>query len=154
MEQSFETLYTLFRTKYCRRILQSSSRVKGVSMAESYCAEVICLMKKPTVTEFADFLGISPSNAHYKISRLEEKGYVVKEVSLHDKREYRLLPTPACERDFGTGNKDNAKLMEKIKEKLSLEEQEDLKNSMKRVILLLQEVWEDLDGKNNNRYRQ
>lgn len=155
MEKSFEMLYSLFRARYCRRIIQSQqSGMKGITPTESYCAEVICLMDGPTITEFSRFLGISPSNAHYKIARLEQKGYIIKEPSQQDKREYRLLPTPDCERNFGMGNRDNARLMQTIKERLSLPEQIDLKKTMEKIILLMQEAEEDLNDKDTDRYSQ
>ena len=47
----------------------------------------------PTVSEFADFLGISRPGASYKVASLIQKGYIVKEASEDDKREFRLRLT-------------------------------------------------------------
>ena len=44
----------------------------------------------PTIGQFADFLGISQSNATYKVNNLIRKGYIVKENSDTDRREYHL----------------------------------------------------------------
>ena len=48
---------------------------------------------KPTVNEFSSFVGISAPNAAYKINNLIQKGYVRKEQSKTDKREYHLVVT-------------------------------------------------------------
>ena len=42
------------------------------------------------IGQFADFLGISQSNATYKVNNLIRKGYIVKENSDTDRREYHL----------------------------------------------------------------
>ena len=55
--------------------------------------ETIVALGEPTVNEFSTFLGISPSNATYKINNLVQKGYVEKRQSKEDKREYHLRPT-------------------------------------------------------------
>ena len=55
--------------------------------------ETIVALGEPTVNEFSTFLGISPSNATYKINNLVQKGYVEKRQSKEDKREYHLVAT-------------------------------------------------------------
>ncbi len=65
----------------------------ALSSTELLCLECIYLMDKPTVSQFADFLEISPPNAAYKIKILIKKGFLTKERSKQDGREYRLVPT-------------------------------------------------------------
>ena len=55
--------------------------------------EIIMALGKPTVNEFSSFVGISAPNAAYKINNLIQKGYVRKEQSETDKREYHLVVT-------------------------------------------------------------
>ena len=50
-------------------------------------------MDKPTVSEFAAFVGISLPNATYKVNSLMNKGYLKKIQSKDDKREYHLEVT-------------------------------------------------------------
>lgn len=50
-------------------------------------------LNRPTISEFADFLGISQSNASYKVSCLQKKGYVERRQSESDGREYHLVLT-------------------------------------------------------------
>ena len=54
---------------------------------------IINALGHPTVNEFSSFVNISPPNAAYKINSLIQKGYVTKEQSPDDKREYHLSVT-------------------------------------------------------------
>ena len=66
---------------------------ESLTTTEYLCLECIYLMNKPTITEFAQFLDISSPNATYKIKTLMNKGFLSKEKSKKDGREYRLVPT-------------------------------------------------------------
>ena len=46
---------------------------------------------RPTVSQFADFLNISQSNATYKVNNLIKKGYILRQNSTVDRREYHLI---------------------------------------------------------------
>lgn len=65
----------------------------ALTSAEYFCLECIYLMDKPTISKFANFLEISSPNATYKVKTLIKKGFLQKEKSAEDGREYRLLPT-------------------------------------------------------------
>ncbi len=65
----------------------------SLSAMEAFAVEVIHALDRPTVSEFADFIGISRPGASYKVASLIEKGYITKEISEEDKREYRLVLT-------------------------------------------------------------
>ena len=65
----------------------------SLSAMEAFAVDVIHALDKPTVSEFADFIGISRPGASYKVASLIEKGYITKEISEEDKREYRLVLT-------------------------------------------------------------
>lgn len=64
-----------------------------LSSSEYLCLECIFLMDKPTISQFADFLDISSPNATYKVKTLIKKGFLTKEKSAKDGREYILVPT-------------------------------------------------------------
>ena len=64
-----------------------------MTTVEVFCSEIVQAMGRPTINEFASFVGISPSNAAYKINSLIQKGYLSKEQSEDDKREYHLAVT-------------------------------------------------------------
>ena len=89
--QKLKTLYEKVRLKHYRDLF---SRVKerdgSLSATEAYAADVIYLMGAPTVSAFAETLGISQPNATYKINNLVSKGYAVRTVSDADRRECRV----------------------------------------------------------------
>ena len=58
---------------------------------EAFSLEIIDLLDAPTIGEFADFLNISQSNATYKVNSLIRKGYLVRQNSETDRREYHLI---------------------------------------------------------------
>jgi len=62
---------------------------------------VIHAMGEPTISEFAGFIGISRPGASYKVASLMQKGYIIKEVSADDKREFRLRLTDKYHEYFG-----------------------------------------------------
>ena len=68
-------------------------REGSLTAMEVFAVEVIHALGKPTISEFADFIGISRPGASYKVASLIQKGYVVKEISEGDRREFRLVLT-------------------------------------------------------------
>ena len=84
-----------FRIKCIYQRLFSIVREREGSLTamEVFAVEVIHALGKPTISEFADFLGITRPGASYKVSSLIQKGYIVKEVSEGDRREFRLVLT-------------------------------------------------------------
>ena len=58
---------------------------------EAFSLEVIDMLDSPTVGQFADFLNISQSNATYKVNSLMKKGYLERQNSTTDRREYHLV---------------------------------------------------------------
>lgn len=89
--QKLKTLYEKVRLQHYRDLF---SRVKerdgSLSATEAYAADVIYLLGSPTVSAFADTLGISQPNATYKINNLASKGYAVRTASDEDRRECRV----------------------------------------------------------------
>lgn len=82
------------RLEFYKRIFGVVRERDGsLSAMEAFSVDVIYALGKPTVSEFAEFIGISRPGASYKVASLIEKGYIVKEISEEDKREYRLVPT-------------------------------------------------------------
>ena len=66
-------------------------REGSLSAMEAFSLEVIRILGRPTVGEFADFLNISQSNATYKVNCLIKKGYIDRKNSVEDRREYHLV---------------------------------------------------------------
>ena len=91
LEQNFQSVYEKFKLQFFRRLFsQVREREGSLSAMEAFSVEVIHELDAPTIGQFADFLGISQSNATYKVNSLIRKGYIVKENSDTDRREYHL----------------------------------------------------------------
>lgn len=91
LEQNFQSVYEKFKLQFFRRLFsQVREREGSLSAMEAFSVEVIHELDAPTIGQFADFLGISQSNATYKVNNLIRKGYIVKENSRH--RPARIPP--------------------------------------------------------------
>ena len=110
--ERIKSLYEKLRLKHYRDLF---SRVKerdgSLSATEAYAADVIYLLGDPTVSTFAETLGISQPNATYKINNLVSKGYAVRSVSDADRRECRVS---VGERFFSYYNTDYPFLAESV----------------------------------------
>lgn len=84
--------------------------------------EAIYALGKPTVRQFAEFMRISSSNAAYKTASLVRKGYLVKERSQTDAREYHLVPTQKYLDYYNVSADYVHTVMERIKERFSAED--------------------------------
>ena len=94
----------------------------SLSATEAYSADVINLLEKPTIKEFADCLGISQPNATYKVASLIEKGYITKEISSADRREWQLSMSEKFFGYFDTEDKNIENAVEKLKREFTEEE--------------------------------
>lgn len=84
-------LYEHFRLEHYRELFGRIREKDGsLSATEAYAADVIYLLGSPTVSTFAEVLGISQPNATYKINNLAAKGYVTRSASDEDRRECRV----------------------------------------------------------------
>ena len=93
-EQVFNEVYTKFKLHFYRSVFgRFQKREASLTTVENFCMEIIMALGKPTVNEFSSFVGISAPNAAYKINNLIQKGYIRKEQSETDKREYHLVVT-------------------------------------------------------------
>ena len=92
LEKSFVEVYDKFKLQFYRKVFELVRERDGsLSAMEGFSLEVIKMLDQPTVGEFADFLNISQSNATYKVNNLIKKGYLVRQNSTTDRREYHLI---------------------------------------------------------------
>ena len=92
MESSFIEVYDKFKLEFFRRIFELVREREGsLSAMEAFSIEVIHALHEPTVGQFAEFLNISQSNATYKVNNLIKKGYLIRQNSETDRREYHLI---------------------------------------------------------------
>lgn len=94
LEKSFIKVYDKFKLEFFRRIFELVRERDGsLTAMEAFSIEIIHALKEPTIGQFAGFLNISQSNATYKVNSLIKKGYLRKENSDSDHREYHLKLT-------------------------------------------------------------
>ena len=87
-------LYRNLRLSHYRNLFgQLREKDGSLSATEAFSAEVIYLLDRPTIGEFADFIGISQPNASYKVTSLVTKGYLERVCSDDDHREAHLHVT-------------------------------------------------------------
>ena len=92
LEKNFVEVYDKFKLNFYRRIFELVREREGsLSAMEAFSLEVIKMLDEPTVGQFADFLNISQSNATYKVNSLIRKGYLERQNSAVDRREYYLV---------------------------------------------------------------
>ena len=118
-----KNLYENVRLKHYRELF---SRVKerdgSLSATEAYAADVIYLLGSPTVSAFADTLGISQPNATYKINNLVSKGYAKRTSSDADRRECRVSVGDRFYSYYNTDYPFIAESLEQLQKKYTPEE--------------------------------
>ena len=92
LKKSFTEVYNKFKLHFYRSLFELVRERDGsLSAMEAFALEVIDMLDKPTVGQFAEFLNISQSNATYKVNSLIKKGYIERMNSTTDRREYHLV---------------------------------------------------------------
>lgn len=92
--EAVSELYKNLRLSHYRNLFgQLREKAGSLSATEAFSAEVIYLLDRPTIGEFADFIGISQPNASYKVNSLVTKGYLERVSNDDDHREAHLLVT-------------------------------------------------------------
>ncbi len=124
IEENFEIIYREFRLKLYKNIFKVLGEREGsLTATEFFSVEVIYLLDKPTVSEFADCLNITSSLAAYKVRSLMEKGYLVK-VPTDDKRSSRLLVTEKFMKYYHKEDSYGSFIFKMLSESLTEEELE------------------------------
>ena len=91
LPQSVMKLYRRLRLDGYRKLFGAVQEREGsLSAMEAFSADLINLLGEPTISQFADYIGISQPNATYQVNALAAKGYVEKVVAKPDRREVRL----------------------------------------------------------------
>ncbi len=92
LEKNFIDVYDKFKLQFYRKVFEKVRERDGsLSAMEAFSLEIIRALGQPTVGQFADFLNISQSNATYKVNNLIKKGYLERQNSQTDRREYHLV---------------------------------------------------------------
>lgn len=125
LEESFVKVYDKFKLHFYRKVFESVREREGsLSAMEAFSVEVIKMLGQPTVSQFAEFLNISQSNATYKVNNLIKKGYIERENSTTDRREYHLVLSEKFYNYTELLSSYEMLVMQRIKERFSEEDVE------------------------------
>ena len=123
LEKSFVEVYDKFKLQFYRKVFELVRERDGsLSAMEGFSLEVIKMLDQPTVGEFADFLNISQSNATYKVNSLIKKGYLERQNSQTDRREYHLVLSEKFLNYVGLFNNYEHTVMQRISGRFSPED--------------------------------
>ena len=123
LEKNFTEVYEKFELQFFRRVFENVRERDGsLSAMEAFSLEVIYLLREPTVGQFADFLNISQSNATYKVNSLIKKGYIERQNSQTDRREYHLVLSEKFLNYVGLFNSYERTVMERIEQRFPEED--------------------------------
>ena len=123
LEHALSDVYLKFKLNFYRSIFKRfEEREASLTAVETFCVEVIHALHQPTISEFADFVMISQANAAYKVQSLIKKGYVIKEQSLADRREFRLVVTDKFYQYYGISQDYLLAVAGRMREHFSTEE--------------------------------
>lgn len=123
LEENFISVYDKFKFQFYRKVFEAVRERDGsLSAMEAFSLEVIHMLNGPTIGRFADFLNISQSNATYKVNSLIKKGYLVRQNSESDRREYHLILSDKFYNYIGLLSNYEETIMNRIRERFSPEE--------------------------------
>lgn len=115
LEENFADVYAKFKIHFYQELFTMiESSETSLSTVETFCVELIHALGRPTVNEFSSFINISPPNAAYKVNSLIKKGYIKKERSKDDKREYHLTVTDKYYQYYNLNTAYLKRIMERI----------------------------------------
>ena len=144
IEKSFSDVIDRFRFQFFRRIFdQIREREGSLTAMEAFSVEIIDLLNAPTIGQFADFLNISQSNATYKVNSLMRKGYLVRQNSTTDRREYHLVLSEKYRNYMSLLTDYEAAVMQRMRERFS---QEDLDTFDRMLRVMADELMPESDG--------
>ena len=123
IDQSFIEVYDKFKLHFYRRVFDLVRERDGsLSAMEAFSLGVIDMLEKPTVGQFASFLSISQSNATYKVNSLIKKGYLERQNSTADRREYHLILTDKYYKYMGLLSSYEHTVVNRIRERFPEED--------------------------------
>lgn len=143
LEESFVKVYDKFKLHFYRKVFEHVREREGsLSAMEAFSVEVIKMLGQPTVGQFADFLNISQSNATYKVNNLIKKGYIERENSMTDRREYHLVLSEKFYNYTELLSSYEMLVMQRIKDRFS---EEDVENFDRMLKIISDELMPECD---------
>ncbi|HHU60061.1 TPA: MarR family transcriptional regulator [bacterium] len=140
LDKNFQKLYENFRMRYYQKLFkQNNDQDDGLSANEMFCVETVYLLGNPTLSEYADFIGVSRSNVNYKINGLINKGYITKTISDKDKREYHLSVTNKFIDFYITKDSCTDEFTQRVRKEFTTEEMPILEAYLARITQVMNE---------------
>ncbi|MBQ3210164.1 MAG: MarR family transcriptional regulator [Oscillospiraceae bacterium] len=134
LKENFINVYDKFKLRFYKGVFELVRERDGsLSAMEAFSLEVIKMLDNPTVGQFADFLNISQSNATYKVNNLIKKGYLVRQNSQTDRREYHLVLSEKYHRYMDIFSAYEETVIERIEQRFSPEDVEKFDNILKII---------------------
>ena len=134
LRKSFTDVYSKFKLQFYRRVFDLVRERDGsLSAMEAFALEVIGMLGKPTVGQFAEFLNISQSNATYKVNNLIKKGYVERLNSTTDRREYHLVLSEKYYKYINLMDSYQSEVLGRIEQRFSQEDVEKFDEMLKVI---------------------
>ena len=144
LDKNFTEVYEKFELQFFRRVFENVRERDGsLSAMEAFSLEVIYLLREPTVGQFADFLSIAQSNATYKVNSLIKKGYIERQNSQIDRREYHLVLSEKFMNYIGIFNNYEHTVMQRIEERFP---EEDVKKFDEMLHIISHELMPECDS--------
>lgn len=123
IKEAFDRVYANFKMHFYHDIFKKwRGRELSLTTFESFCMEIIYILGRPTVSEFARFASLSSANAAEKINKLIAKGYINKVQSKTDRRRYYLEPTEKYNEYYQINSSYIDKVMGKLRDRFPKEE--------------------------------
>ena len=123
LQDAFMKVYTKFKLHFYKEIFQRfQTREASLTTVETFSMECIKAMGNPTINEFASFMCISPPNAAYKVNSLIKKGYIERQNSQVDRREYHLVLSEKFLNYVGLFNNYEHTVMQRCEERFPPED--------------------------------
>lgn len=127
----FWQVYLKFKLHFYQEIFERfQNREASLTTVETFSMEAIQALDSPTINEFAAFLNISPPNAAYRVNSLIKKGYLEKQQSDEDRREFHLNVTKKYMEYYNISDKYVNDVVERIKGRFTPEECAKLENML------------------------
>lgn len=135
--KSFEYVYRLFRLEFYKNFYRNLKTELEITPLDLADCEIIYILNKPTVTEFAEFVNISLPNASYRIKRLLKVGLISKKQLSLDARQFYLVVNEKFMQFYSKKGEYGDFIWTKIKEKSTKEELQTIKQAMKIIERIL-----------------
>ena len=124
LSKNMVRVYNKFKLHLYSQVLRDldDKDEEALSVQEVIYLELITVLRRPTINDFAHYAKLSGPNAAYRISRLINKGYIEKIQSTKDKREFHLRPTPKYKENYGSIYGYIDTIAERVNERFTPEE--------------------------------